>query len=99
MIVFVKAAEYISDYKIAIEFNTGESAVVDFAQMIKEDPLAAPLADLTQFKLFYLDPWPTLAWQCGYDIAPESVYCMATGKLPDWMLQPVLETNSVHSCA
>jgi hypothetical protein len=95
MIVFLKTAEYISDYKIALEFNTGERAVVNFASLIQEDPLAAPLAELTQFKLFYLDPWPTLAWQCGYDIAPETLYFMATGKLPDWMLQPVRATEAM----
>lgn len=93
MIVFVKTAEYVSDYKIAVEFNTGERAVVDFASLIQEDPLAAPLVALTQFKLFYLDPWPTLAWQCGYDIAPETLYFMATGKRADWMVQPVQGTD------
>ncbi len=97
MIVFLKNAEYVVDYKISIEFNTGECSVVDFADLIKEDPLAAPLSDLDQFKAFYLDPWPTLAWQCGYDIAPETLYFMATGRLPEWM-QPSCRSdqNLVH---
>jgi hypothetical protein len=98
VIVFVKTAEYVSDYKIELEFNSGERAVVDFASLVQTDPLAAPLAALTQFQSFYLDPWPTLAWQCGYDIAPETLYFMATGKLSDWMQQPVLATavTSTH---
>jgi hypothetical protein len=24
--------------------------------------------------------WENLAWECGFDIAPESLYFMATGK-------------------
>lgn len=85
MIVFLMSATYLSDYKIELLFNTGESAVIDFSDLIQSDPLAAPLADLAVFKDFYLDPWPTLAWQCGYDIAPETLYSLATGKLPSWM--------------
>ena len=33
-----------------------------------------------RFVAFYLDAWPTLAWACGFDVAPESLYFMATGK-------------------
>jgi hypothetical protein len=28
------------------------------------------------FARFYLDSWPTLAWECGFDISPESLYSM-----------------------
>lgn len=87
MITYVTEARYVDGYRLAITFNTGESAVVDFSQMIAEILRAAPLQDAGLFKSFYLDGWPTLAWPCGFDIAPETLYQMATGKLPAWMAE------------
>lgn len=87
MITNVKEAHYVDGHRLAITFNTGESAVVDFSRMIAEIPQAEPLQDVGQFKLFYLDGWPTLAWPCGFDIAPETLYQMATGKLPAWITE------------
>jgi hypothetical protein len=85
VITCVKETRYVDGYRIRVTFNTGETAVVDFSQMIANNPSAASLRDVHQFKSFYLDEWPTLAWHCGFDIAPESLYQMATGKLPAWM--------------
>jgi Protein of unknown function (DUF2442) len=85
MITNVLEAHYVDGYRLAVTFNTGESAVVDFSRMIAETPQAAQLRDIGQFKSFFLDGWPTLAWSCGYDIAPETLYQMAMGKLPEWM--------------
>lgn len=85
MITYVTEAHYVNGYRIAVTFNTGESAEVDFSRLIAETPLFKPLRDVEQFKSFYLDGWPTLAWPCGLDIAPEALYRMATGKLPAWM--------------
>lgn len=87
MITYVTEAHYVDGYRIAVTFNTGESAVVDFSRFVAETPLFTPLRDVEQFKLFYLDGWPTLAWPCGLDIAPETLYQMATGKLPEWMTE------------
>ena len=33
-----------------------------------------------RFAAFYLDAWLNLAWGCGFDVAPESLYFRATGK-------------------
>lgn len=87
MIINVKQAQHVGEYRLAITFNTGESVVVDFSQLIAKTPGAAPLQSVEQFKSFYLDGWPTLAWPCGFDIAPETLYQMATGKLPAWMTE------------
>ncbi|MBD3243359.1 MAG: DUF2442 domain-containing protein, partial [Chitinivibrionales bacterium] len=38
------------------------------------------LRDPAEFAKFHLDSWPTLAWDCGFDIAPESLYERAIGK-------------------
>jgi hypothetical protein len=97
MIVFLTAATYVANYRIQLSFNTGETAIVDFEPLIHSDPLAAPLSELDQFKDFYLDPWPTLAWRCGYDIAPETLYFMATGKSPSWVKPPVQFNERSHA--
>ena len=73
-------ALYQEGYKIFVKFNTGESGVVDLHDLIKKYKIAKPLLDINEFKKFYLDDWPTLAWSCGFDLAPESLYERATGK-------------------
>lgn len=70
----VSEARYQEGYKIWIKFNTGESGVVDLFDLIQKYKVAAPLLDVDEFKNFYLDEWPTLAWACGFDLAPESLY-------------------------
>ncbi len=75
----IQEATYQEDYKIWVKFNTGESGVVDLFELIQKYKVAAPLFDTNEFKRFYLDEWPTLAWPCGFDLAPESLYERATG--------------------
>ncbi|OGR03516.1 MAG: hypothetical protein A2520_01970 [Deltaproteobacteria bacterium RIFOXYD12_FULL_53_23] len=76
----VSEARYQDGYKIWIKFNTGESGVVDLLDLIQKYKVAAPLLDADEFKKFYLDGWPTLAWPCGFDLAPESLYERATAR-------------------
>jgi hypothetical protein len=76
----ISEASYREDYKIFVKFNTGESGLVDLYDLIKKYKAAEPLLDINEFKKFYLDEWPTLAWTCGFDLAPESLYERATGK-------------------
>ena len=35
---------------------------------------------VSDFSNFYLDSWSTLAWKCGFDLSPESLYFMVIGK-------------------
>jgi hypothetical protein len=79
--VSVLEARYISDYRIWLKFNTGETGEVDLRDVVHKYAIASPLRDPEVFSNFYLDSWPTLAWECGFDVAPESLYFMATGKL------------------
>jgi hypothetical protein len=74
---------YQEDYKIWVKFNTGESGVVDLYEVIQRYKVAQPLLDTNEFRKFYLDEWPTLAWSCGFDVAPESLYERVTGKRPE----------------
>ncbi len=77
--IFVTDAEYHSDYKIKLTFNTGEQGIVDLYDLIEKYTIAHSLKNINAFKQFYLDEWPTLAWPCGFDVAPETLYERATG--------------------
>jgi len=79
--VSVKEAKYIEDYKILIVFNTNESGIADLSDVIDKYEIAKVLKDTQKFAAFHLDSWPTIAWDCGFDIAPETLYYKATGKL------------------
>lgn len=85
MIVNVQAARYLDGYRLWLKFNTGESGEVDLEDLIFKYKVAAPLRDIEYFKAFKLDDWPTLAWDCGFDISPETLYERATGKVIEWL--------------
>ena len=78
--IFVSEARYLSDYRIWIGFSDGESGEVDLKEMIFKYNAAAPLRDTARFSQFHLDSWPTLAWDCGFDISPDYLYELATRK-------------------
>jgi hypothetical protein len=86
--VSVLEARYIKDYRIWLKFNTGETGEVDLRDIVYKYAIASPLRDPVVFSGFYLDSWPTLAWECGFDVAPESLYFMATGKLEEAVEEP-----------
>lgn len=81
----IREAIYQEGYKIWLSFNTGESGIVDLTDLLHKYKAAAPLLDTDKFKQFYLDEWPTVAWPCGFDLAPESLYERATGKRVEWL--------------
>jgi len=78
-------AKYVDGYRIWTKFSDGLSGIVDFADIIQKFPAARPLADQNEFQRFYLDGWPTLAWPCGFDFSPESLYERATGQSVAWL--------------
>ena len=84
MPITVQAVEYLGDYRLRLTFNSGESGVADLAELLHSAPSAAPLRDKEEFCRVFLDEWPTLAWPCGFDLAPEHAYWLATGKPPSW---------------
>jgi len=85
MIIKVAEARYLEGFRIWLRFNTGEEGIVDLADVIARYPAAKPLRDPAVFSDFYLDDWPTLAWPCGFDFSPESLYTRATGKSLPWL--------------
>jgi len=77
--IYLTEAKYIANYRIFLRFNTGECGEVDLKDLIFKYKAAEPLQDPEQFAKFYLDAWPSLAWDCGFDVAPESLYYRLTG--------------------
>lgn len=84
MIIDVAEARYVDEYRIWLRFNTGETGVADLRDVIFRFQAAEPLRNTEEFQRFFLDSWPTLAWECGFDLAPESLYERATGKKHRW---------------
>ena len=78
--ISIVEAGYVKDYQIFLKFNTGETGEVDLRDLVYKYPIAESLRNPEVFSNFYLDSWPTLAWDCGFDVDPESLYFRATGK-------------------
>ncbi len=78
--ISIVEAKYVKDYQIFLTFNTGETGEVDLRDLVYKYPIAEPLRTPEAFSHFYLDSWPTLAWDCGFDVDPEALYFRATGK-------------------
>ena len=79
--IYLVEAKYLFEYRVFLRFNTGESGEVNLEDLLFNYKAAEPLRDPEQFSKFYLDSWPTLAWECGFDVAPESLYYRLTGNV------------------
>ena len=84
MVISVNSVEHVDGYRLRLAFSTGETAELDLQEHIFSSPYpeAKSLRNLDQFRRFFLDPWPTVAWESGYDIAPERLYEMAMASAP-----------------
>jgi len=72
--VYLEEAKYLGGFRVFLRFNTGRAGEVDLEDLVHKHPVAAPLRDPETFARFHLDSWPTLAWDCGFDVAPETLY-------------------------
>ena len=88
----IVSVKYIEDYKCKIEFVTGEKGIVDLSG-IEKTGIFSRFNDISYFKKVYIHEY-VLTWPPGdLDIAPETIYSMATGKpIPD----SVEEKSDVH---
>lgn len=79
--------KYLGGYRLNVVFDTGESGIVDLNDLPGEGGVFAPLANQEFFRKVYVHPeLGVLTWPNGADIAPETIYCLATGKpLPEWV--------------
>ncbi len=77
MFTEVLHADYISEYKLSVEFNDGVKKIVDFRPLLfdRDYPVFRPLKDINVFRNFEVTD--TLEWENGsIDIAPETIYEM-----------------------
>jgi hypothetical protein len=83
----VVSAEYVEGYKISVAFADGKRGVVDLSPYAKRGGVFERFKDINYFKQFTINPdFGVLCWQGGPDIAPETLYSLATGEpLPSWM--------------
>ena len=67
----VTAAEYLDRYRIFVQFNNGESGVVDL-ECTLWGPMFEPLKDLAVFRRFEVSQvLHTIRWENDADLAPE----------------------------
>jgi hypothetical protein len=85
MVISIKAAKYLDDYRLNLVFDSGESGDVDLQDLVFKYAAATPLRDTNYFKSFHLDEWATVVWDCGFDVSPETLYERATGKPINWL--------------
>ena len=68
----VTAAEHVQGCRLRVQFNNGESGVVDLSEALW-GPVFEPLRDLAAFKKRFSvsEVFHTVCWQNGADLAPE----------------------------
>jgi len=79
--IFLEDARYVENHKVFLRFNHGVQGEADLKDVIDRYRVAAPLSEPAEFAKFHLDSWPTLCWECGFDIAPEALYQMVIDSL------------------
>ncbi len=73
-------AEYLDDYKIKLAFEDGSVGIVDLSVYKDKDNVFKSFLDKAYFTNFKVE-YGTLVWGNGeLDIAPETLYKIATGK-------------------
>ena len=79
--------KYLDGFRLEVEFDTGEKGIVDLSDLPKEGGVFSRFSDIEYFKQVYINKeLGVLTWPGDIDLAPETIYSMATGKpLPEWM--------------
>jgi hypothetical protein len=72
--MYLVSAKYLEDYKVEIEFDSGEQKIVDLETSLTGE-VFEPLKNKDYFKTVKLDPFlRTITWDNGADFAPEYLY-------------------------
>ena len=80
-------AKYLKDYEIELTFENGKAGIADLAEYSEWGGVFSGFKDIEYFQQFRInEELGVLCWPNGEDIAPETIYSMATGEpLPDWV--------------
>jgi hypothetical protein len=75
---------YKNEYLLEITFENGEKGTADFSEYAKRGGVFSQFRDIGYFRKVTIDSeWGVLCWPGDIDIAPETVYQLATGKTTD----------------
>ena len=72
MFLEVIKAEYLTDYKVRLEFNNGVTRLVDLERELN-GKIFQPLKNKEFFKTFSIK-YNTIEWENGADFAPEYLF-------------------------
>ena len=76
----ITEAQYIDNYKIKMRFEDGSAGIADLSDYPDENNVFRLFLDMNYFKDFRIEHG-TIIWGNGeLDIAPETLYTIATGK-------------------
>ena len=83
----VTEMQILDGYKLQLTFDDGKSGVLDCKPFIDKGGVFSKLRDPEFFKSVQINrELGVLTWDDEIDIAPETVYSIATGSpLPEWM--------------
>ena len=87
MIIDVISAHYKGEYKIEVTFEDGATGIVDFSKYLLKGGVFERFKDIEFFKNFKInEELGVLTWGDEIDIAPETLYAVATSTpVPGWM--------------
>lgn len=87
MILHITKVNHLSDYKLNVSFNNGESGVADLSSVVRNGVFKA-LESQEKFAQVALDEeLDTVVWPGGLDLAPEFVYFQAFKDKPQYRYQ------------
>jgi hypothetical protein len=78
---------YLEGYRVEVTFKSGEKGIADLSEFAARGRVFSQFLDHEYFRQVIVNKeLGVLTWPDGVDIAPETIYSMATGKpLPEWM--------------
>lgn len=84
MILHITKVSYLTDYKLSVSFNNGESGVADLSSMVNQG-IFKTLQPQEKFAQAVLDEaLETVVWPNGLDLAPEFVFFQAFKNQPQY---------------
>lgn len=76
---------YLDEYRLHLTFENGKEGIADLSNYAKRGGVFSKFSDIEYFRKVYL-VHGVLTWPNNVDIAPETIYSLATGEpLPDWV--------------